>query len=417
MTAEDDWAGSSTGSATPRDASTCSSTTPGILRFGSLRRHEHRHVPRGDARQPARPVPRDADRGAAAHRLECRPSIVNVSSTQGLEGYAGPGRLCGEQVRGAGHDEDRRARARRPRRAGQLGAPRPGSPPRCSPRPSATARGPTPSARPGAGVPLGRMCRPEEVASLICFLASDESSMSTGAEFLIDGGATAGPMCPRPAGQATAAVSIGSAEWTAAPCATRPVPRSKRLLGPAGADDAVTVLGAGADDLAPGVGVPRRTRAGRLGRPDLARRRTAGGTRPPTTATVIGEELARFDTPDLYPFLVGLHVVGPTLARRRAASSGAAGCPRSPPAPRSGASCSPSPGAGSDLANVGHPRRARRRGVAGHGPEGVEQPGRVRPAGVAPRPHRPGRRRSTPASPRSVSTWPRPASTSGRSGR
>jgi 3alpha(or 20beta)-hydroxysteroid dehydrogenase len=49
-------------------------------------------------------------------------------------------------------------------------------------------------ARPaGAGVPLGRMCRPEEVASLVCFLASDESSMSTGAEFLIDGGATAGP--------------------------------------------------------------------------------------------------------------------------------------------------------------------------------------------------------------------------------
>jgi 3alpha(or 20beta)-hydroxysteroid dehydrogenase len=46
----------------------------------------------------------------------------------------------------------------------------------------------------GAGVPLGRMCRPEEVASLILFLASDESSMSTGAEFLIDGGATAGPM-------------------------------------------------------------------------------------------------------------------------------------------------------------------------------------------------------------------------------
>jgi len=39
--------------------------------------------------------------------------------------------------------------------------------------------------------PMGRTCTVEEVASLVTFLASDESSYCTGAEFLIDGGAIA----------------------------------------------------------------------------------------------------------------------------------------------------------------------------------------------------------------------------------
>jgi 3alpha(or 20beta)-hydroxysteroid dehydrogenase len=34
--------------------------------------------------------------------------------------------------------------------------------------------------------------RPDDVASLALFLASDESSFCTGAEFVIDGGHTAG---------------------------------------------------------------------------------------------------------------------------------------------------------------------------------------------------------------------------------
>ncbi len=43
----------------------------------------------------------------------------------------------------------------------------------------------------GKKVALGRVGQPEDVAKLVLFLASDESSYSTGAEFVVDGGATA----------------------------------------------------------------------------------------------------------------------------------------------------------------------------------------------------------------------------------
>lgn len=40
-------------------------------------------------------------------------------------------------------------------------------------------------------IPLGRVAQPEEVSNMVLFLASDDSSYSTGSEFVIDGGMTA----------------------------------------------------------------------------------------------------------------------------------------------------------------------------------------------------------------------------------
>jgi NAD(P)-dependent dehydrogenase (short-subunit alcohol dehydrogenase family) len=40
--------------------------------------------------------------------------------------------------------------------------------------------------------PMARLGQPEEIAAMIAFLASDEASFTTGAEFVVDGGYTAG---------------------------------------------------------------------------------------------------------------------------------------------------------------------------------------------------------------------------------
>jgi NAD(P)-dependent dehydrogenase (short-subunit alcohol dehydrogenase family) len=42
-----------------------------------------------------------------------------------------------------------------------------------------------------AGVPLKRPGKPEEIAQMVVFLASDKASFSTGATFAADGGKTA----------------------------------------------------------------------------------------------------------------------------------------------------------------------------------------------------------------------------------
>ena len=40
----------------------------------------------------------------------------------------------------------------------------------------------------GAGRPLGRLAKPEEIAAVIAFLCSDRASFVTGAAWSVDGG-------------------------------------------------------------------------------------------------------------------------------------------------------------------------------------------------------------------------------------
>jgi len=123
------------------------------------------------------------------------------------------------------------------------------------------------------------------------------------------------------------------------------------LLSPRRADQPTAVLGAGADDLEPGRAYLEALAPGGWAVPTWPRA-LGGRDASPEEAGVIGEELARFAVPDLYPYLVGLHVVGPTLLSVASPEQGVRWLPPVARGEEIWCQLFSEPGAGSDLANV-----------------------------------------------------------------
>ena len=130
-------------------------------------------------------------RAAAPLLIEAgRGSIVNVSSTQGLEGFPGLVAYVASKFALTGMTKAVALElARHDVRVNSVHPTGIRTPMLAEAFPAGT-----PGARaPGSQIPMGRLCTPEEVAAMICFLASDQASMSTGGQFVVDGGSTAGP--------------------------------------------------------------------------------------------------------------------------------------------------------------------------------------------------------------------------------
>ncbi len=122
----------------------------------------------------------------AAMTAAGRGSIVNVSSIGGLIGYSMLGAYVASKwgLRGL----TKSAAIEFGKSGVRVNSLHPGGVDTPMANPSGGDLDPTPY----LGQPIPRIGRPEEIAQLALFLASDESSFSTGSEFVADGGATAG---------------------------------------------------------------------------------------------------------------------------------------------------------------------------------------------------------------------------------
>ena len=122
-------------------------------------------------------------------------------------------------------------------------------------------------------------------------------------------------------------------------------------LSPRRHDDAVTVLGAGSDDLEAGRAYLRAVADGGWAVPTWPVEYGGMGATP-AQAAIVSQELTRFEVPDLYPYVIGLAIAGPTLIALATPEQ----CARWLPLIRTGAEiwCQlfSEPDAGSDLASL-----------------------------------------------------------------
>lgn len=115
-------------------------------------------------------------------------SIVNISSVDGIVGVAGMGAYVASKFAVTGMTK---VAALELGAAGiRVNSIHPGGVE--TPAVTSMGLGPKELAAMFSHVPLGRVAQPGEIARVAAFLASDEASYCTGAEFVVDGGWTAG---------------------------------------------------------------------------------------------------------------------------------------------------------------------------------------------------------------------------------
>jgi acyl-CoA dehydrogenase len=117
------------------------------------------------------------------------------------------------------------------------------------------------------------------------------------------------------------------------------------------ADAPVTVLGAGSDDLEGGRRYLAALAGSGLAVPSWPRQ-YGGLDASPADVAVVREELHAFDVPDLYPYLVGLELVGPTVLTHGTPEQCARWLPRIASGDDIWCQLFSEPGAGSDLAGL-----------------------------------------------------------------
>jgi alkylation response protein AidB-like acyl-CoA dehydrogenase len=122
-------------------------------------------------------------------------------------------------------------------------------------------------------------------------------------------------------------------------------------LAPRRADAHTSVLGAGSDDLDAGRTYLRALEGSGLAVPSWPREYGGLGL-PPEQVALVRRELADFDVPDLYAYLVGLELVGPTLIAHGRPDQCARWLPKIANGDEIWCQLFSEPGAGSDLAGL-----------------------------------------------------------------